>query len=558
MLCEIEVPVSFQNVSEVTGFSCQYGSYNSISYVAVNVVGSPQVYPEYGDFAETFSTRSYGPWWLEQSLSYRHFVVPLPKGRVVRSLDYLEVGFDYEMYPKDIKVYETYNPGSIVRILALDSIKKRWKEIWAGRPTKGSEGSVIFKPSLTGATFPTRSLRLEFNQAHLDYYAQIDAVLLGGTWGCTEQRICWSDRANANHPLPSPKTCSPSPSGFHTLPHELLAFIFSYLDLLSLCRLAATCKLFRRVCYDRIFYQSLDLQPYWEKVDDEALEALQGRSVMLEKLNLSWCGANGSVTMEAFVRFMELRGEFLHCLCLSCCPFVDNECLKVIADECVNLKELDLRGCCNPLLNRLGFLQISHLSKLTWLDLYRTEIEMFSLISIVRSCSNLDHLCLGSCPIVNNYDDIALELGTYLRGIRSLDLFRARTLSAVGVNLLARSCHRLVSLDLGWCTSVESGCIPELVRECPNLRRLLFTAIRVVCDADLFAIANYCKHLEQLDILGSSEATAAGVLRVLNDNKLLNLLDVSFCCKISAESVSEWRTVFPSVQIKRSISNVFR
>lgn len=78
-----------QDVKEVTDYSSQYGSYNSISYVALNVVGAPEVFPEYGDYAETFSARTYGPWWLRHSISDRNFKAILPKERHVKSQDYV-------------------------------------------------------------------------------------------------------------------------------------------------------------------------------------------------------------------------------------------------------------------------------------------------------------------------------------------------------------------------------------------------------------------------------------------------------------------------------------
>ncbi|KAH8009962.1 hypothetical protein HPB51_023018 [Rhipicephalus microplus] len=333
----------------------------------------------------------------------------------------VELQYEHHVYPATVTVFETYNPGSVVRILAYDRLKNRWKELWVGKPTKGAEACAWPRPLSLEDTFVTR--------------------------------------------------------------------------------------LFWKVCYDHVFYRCLDLQPYWEKIDDNALEALQKRCVTLEKLNLSWCGAAGYLSAEAFVSFMEVRGELLQCLCLSSCPFVDNECLKVIADYCPNLTELELKGCCNPLLNRLGFLQISHLSKLVWLDLCRTEIEMFSLISIIRNCNKLRHLSLGSCPVVNNYDDIALEISTYLGNLRSLDLYRARTLSSVGANLFARSCPHLVSLDLGWWrhASVSYG---------TYLSAVSVSFIKsVLCDTDLYAIAKYCHDLEHLDILGSAEASSTGVIQ---------------------------------------------
>lgn len=80
-----------QDVVEVTDYSSQYGSYNSISYVALNVIGAPEVFPEYGDYSETFSARTYGPWWLQHSISDRNFNTILPKERHVKSQDYVDI-----------------------------------------------------------------------------------------------------------------------------------------------------------------------------------------------------------------------------------------------------------------------------------------------------------------------------------------------------------------------------------------------------------------------------------------------------------------------------------
>lgn len=43
-----------QFVKEVTDFSSQYGSNNSISYTAYNIVGNPSKFPDYGDFPQAF------------------------------------------------------------------------------------------------------------------------------------------------------------------------------------------------------------------------------------------------------------------------------------------------------------------------------------------------------------------------------------------------------------------------------------------------------------------------------------------------------------------------
>jgi F-box and leucine-rich repeat protein 4 len=44
-----------QHAEDVTDFSSQYGSIDSISYTAQNLTGSSRVFPAYGDHAEAFS-----------------------------------------------------------------------------------------------------------------------------------------------------------------------------------------------------------------------------------------------------------------------------------------------------------------------------------------------------------------------------------------------------------------------------------------------------------------------------------------------------------------------
>lgn len=43
-----------QFVHDVHGFSSQYGSSISISYTALNIVGAPSKFPDYGDFPQAF------------------------------------------------------------------------------------------------------------------------------------------------------------------------------------------------------------------------------------------------------------------------------------------------------------------------------------------------------------------------------------------------------------------------------------------------------------------------------------------------------------------------
>lgn len=77
-------------------------------------------------------------------------------------------------------MYETYNPGSVIAIWAQDCYGQ-WFQLWKGPPQIVSHRVRIFSPHLQLCNFKTKILRLEFNHSLLDYYTELDAVLLIGT-----------------------------------------------------------------------------------------------------------------------------------------------------------------------------------------------------------------------------------------------------------------------------------------------------------------------------------------------------------------------------------------
>lgn len=116
-----------QYASEVLDFSSQYGSDYSISYTALNITGRPSKYPEYGDFPETYALRTYGNWWDDCPSSSKEFNVQnLP---TLPSQDFIVIGFEQFVVPEKIIIFETYNPGAIVRIWAF-TVEEKWVRLW--------------------------------------------------------------------------------------------------------------------------------------------------------------------------------------------------------------------------------------------------------------------------------------------------------------------------------------------------------------------------------------------------------------------------------------------
>lgn len=69
-----------------------------------------------------------------------------------------DVAFEQSVYPFRVSIYETYNPGSVVRIWAKNdsSHKRKWALLWEGEPTMVGHVPRIFSPVIYTVNFKTR------------------------------------------------------------------------------------------------------------------------------------------------------------------------------------------------------------------------------------------------------------------------------------------------------------------------------------------------------------------------------------------------------------------
>ncbi|CAF4882145.1 unnamed protein product [Pieris macdunnoughi] len=182
---ENDAQIIEQFVQNVEDFSSQYGSEISVSYTAFNLRGPPSNFPDYGDYPQAFVMRTYGTWW-DEAPSVQEDFMPQNKN-TISSQDYVEVSFERAVYPLEVAVFETYNPGALVRIWALGPVS--WILLWEGEPEYAGDTPRIFSPPIREINYPTRILRLEFNHKLLPYYTELDAILLRGREPPSEMKI---------------------------------------------------------------------------------------------------------------------------------------------------------------------------------------------------------------------------------------------------------------------------------------------------------------------------------------------------------------------------------
>ncbi|XP_017012184.2 F-box/LRR-repeat protein 4 [Drosophila takahashii] len=169
-----------QYVLGVLDFSSQYGIDYSISYTAANVIGRPTKFPAYGDYPETFPMRTYGDWWQRAPSATREIQPQnLPK---LTTHDYVVVYFEEFVVPTEVAIFETFNPGAVVRIWAY-GLTKHWTCLWEATESdlaRPALDSRRFAPALKKTTMITKTLRIDFNHSQLNYYTEIDAIMLCG------------------------------------------------------------------------------------------------------------------------------------------------------------------------------------------------------------------------------------------------------------------------------------------------------------------------------------------------------------------------------------------
>jgi len=591
-----------QFVTEVLDFSSQYGSDSSISYTAHNIVGRPTKFPSYGDFSQTFVMRDYGPWWTDCP-SGKVWRCPLnsPKpSHLPRATNFIDIKFEHAVYPFRIHVYETYNPGGLVCLWAGDC-QGNWTLLWSSVSNSGPSPSPVsqqprqFSPPIQPTDFPTRLIRMEFDQSSLQYYTEVDAVCLIGT----QNPISLTAKVAALLPTTlSPilntivkrklhilsqepgavlRACEkqlsrpalnkfirdtirrerspPIPDNglFEQLPKELVLSILSYLDLGSLSRVARVCTTWRDLVKDPFLYQIVDLRQMFHLTTSLTLTWLMSRCEKMTQLDMSWCGNYGAISRISLTTFLLTLGHQLTVLRLDNCHVATLLVLDTIASNCHSLLDLSLANC--HLLKPTDFHSLGQLETLVSLNLYRTSVNQPSIISILCSNRQLEHLNLSACSNILG-DEVCMVLSCCQPRLSCLDLWRCSNLTSRGVTALA-SCSRLTDLDLGWCLNVQasSGALVVLVESCLDLVRLHLTAHRQTSDRELSVLSRLTK-LEQLDILGNRNVSLSAVTELLANVHSLKLLDISFCEQLGETNIAQLRHQYPGVNIKWSFTDV--
>ncbi|XP_039233912.1 F-box/LRR-repeat protein 20 [Pipra filicauda] len=244
------------------------------------------------------------------------------------------------------------------------------------------------------------------------------------------------------------------------LPKELLLRIFSFLDVVTLCRCAQVSRAWNVLALDGSNWQRIDLFDFQRDIEGRVVENISKR-----------CGG--------FLRKLSLRG----------CLGVGDNALRTFAQNCRNIEVLNLNGC--------------------------TKITDATCTSLSKFCSKLRHLDLASCTSITNLSLKALSEGCPL--LEQLIISWCDQVTKDGIQALVRGCGGLKALSLKGCTQLEDEALKYIGAHCPELVTLNLQTCLQITDDGLITICRGCHKLQSLCASGCSNITDA-ILNALGQN----------------------------------------
>ncbi|KAF8358843.1 fbxl-1 [Pristionchus pacificus] len=380
-----------------------------------------------------------------------------------------------------------------------------------------------------------------------------------------------------------------------TLPKELILRIFSYLDIISLCRSAQTCRLWSSLALDGINWQSIDLFTFQKHVKSNVLDGIARRcGGFLKELSLKGCENIHDSALRSFtakcanIEYLSLHkckrvtdttcdnlGRHCHKLLtlnLDNCTAITDRSLRSIADGCRMLETLNISWCDNvtdrgiqmllqgcPLLSTLilkgceGLTERvfegveSNLKELRVLNMHQCYVTDITVTCLAEGAHNLQSLNLANCNLISDASLQALAKGC--KQLVTLELAHCTPLSDSGFTHLGRSCTKLERIDLEDCINITDSSVICFSMNCPNLANLGLSHCELLTDASITAlIANQREILEVLELDNCPNISDAGLSQLKVCPKLRRL-DLYDCQNVSKDAVCRFRSQRPGVEV---------
>ncbi|NXI86726.1 FXL20 protein, partial [Rhipidura dahli] len=386
------------------------------------------------------------------------------------------------------------------------------------------------------------------------------------------------------------------------LPKELLLRIFSFLDVVTLCRCAQVSRAWNVLALDGSNWQRIDLFDFQRDIEGRVVENISKRcGGFLRKLSLRGCLGVGDNALRTFaqncrnIEVLNLNGctkitdatctslskfcSKLRHLDLASCTSITNLSLKALSEGCPlleqliiswcdqvtkdgiqalvrgcgSLRALSLKGCTQVGLGaRAGICGVGSMGSMGPWCFSRQQITDDGLITICRGCHKLQSLCASGCS--NITDAILNALGQNCPRLRIYNLICCLNFTlTVGVwnSLYSQNCHELEKMDLEECVQITDSTLIQLSIHCPRLQVLSLSHCELITDDGIRHLGNgACAHdrLEVIELDNCPLITDAS-LEHLKSCHSLERIELYDCQQITRAGIKRLRTHLPNIKV---------
>uniref|UniRef100_W5LUE0 F-box/LRR-repeat protein 14 n=1 Tax=Astyanax mexicanus TaxID=7994 RepID=W5LUE0_ASTMX len=288
---------------------------------------------------------------------------------------------------------------------------------------------------------------------------------------------------------------------------EILAMIFSYLDVRDKGRVAQVCAAWRDASYHKSVWRGVEAKLHLRRANPSLFPSLQARGIRR-------------------VQILSLRRS-----------------LSYVIQGMPNIESLNLSGCYNLTDNGLGHAFVQEIPSLRVLNLSLCkQITDSSLGRIAQYLKNLEVLELGGCSNITNTGLLLIAWG--LHRLKSLNLRSCRHVSDVGIGHLAgmtrsaaEGCLSLEYVTLQDCQKLTDLSLKHMSKGLAKLRVLNLSFCGGISDAGMLHLS-HMGSLRMLNLRSCDNISDTGIMHLAMGSLRLAGLDVSFCDKVGDQSLA--------------------
>ena len=218
----------------------------------------------------------------------------------------------------------------------------------------------------------------------------------------------------------------------------------------------------------------------WRRIKTQQIASvrfLQGASGLgIERVTLNYPG------LERIVIHDKLWNKF------------DDEDIAVIANNCRQLKKIDIANCGRiTSLNNL----VRKCPELTYIKARGCyQLTDDSLKDIANNCSELKHIDVAYCPEIT--DDGLVSIVDKCSNINAINVSGCNKITDSAIVAIAEECPYLTTISLADCILVTDAAIKKLGNQCEKLEFIYLRGCCNISPHTIESITNKCKGISEL------------------------------------------------------------